>query len=71
MSKPRLFQYTILWHPTDEEKKNLKNNKSLILVRPTEILATDEKAAAIAAAVNIPGEYKQQLDQIEIALRPF
>ncbi len=35
------------------------------------ILATDEKSVLMTAAMNIPTEYKEQLDQVEIVVRPF
>jgi hypothetical protein len=35
------------------------------------ILATDDKSVLMTAAMNIPAEYKEQLDQVEIVVRPF
>ena len=66
----KLFQYAIIWHPTDKQVKE-HGMKSEVLVEPTSILATDERKAAMAAAMEIPTEKREELDQIEIVIRPF
>ena len=64
-----LFQYAILWHPT---KKQIEEGEKSKLVQPiTDILATDINQVNMLAAMSIPSEYKEQLDQIQIAVRPF
>lgn len=67
--RSRLFQYVILWHPTESEAKDGKRSK--IIIGPTDILANDQNSANMSAVMAIPVEYKDQLDQIEVALRPF
>lgn len=69
MSKPRVFQYLIMWHPTDAQKK--EGSKSKIITEPTTILAVDEKSATLSAAISIPDQCKLDLDQLEIVVRPF
>ncbi len=68
--KNTLFQFSIIWHPT---KKQVEDDgaKSKVIVEIKTILASDEKSAAMAAAMEIPAEYKEQLNQVEIAMRPF
>lgn len=70
MSTSKLFQYAILFHPTEKQVKD-EGMKSKVIVEPKTVLAVDQNGAAMAAAMEIPTEYKTQLDQIEIALRPF
>lgn len=70
MAKSKMFQYAVLWHPTEKQEKD-EGLKSKIVVEPSNILAIDQNSAAMSAAMKIPVEYKDQLDQIEIALRPF
>lgn len=70
MKKQTLFQYAILWHPTEKQFKD-SGSKTLILVQPTVVLGADQNSVAMGAAMKIPVEYKEQLDQIEIAIRPF
>ena len=70
MSKPTLFQYAIIWHPTEKQIKD-DGTKSKVLVEPKIILAVDQAGAGMAAAMEIPSEYKDQLEQIQIALRAF
>jgi len=70
MSKSKLFQYAIIWHPTEKQVKD-EGTKSKLAKELTTILATDEKAVLMTASMNIPVEYKDQLDQVEIVVRPF
>lgn len=67
--RARIFQYAVLLHPTDEQYD--KGVRSKMIVEPTLILSTDQNSANMAAVMAIPSEYKEQLDQIEVALRPF
>lgn len=67
--KSRLFTYAIIWNPNEKETKEGK--KPTLLVPPTHALAADQNSVQIMAAMNIPNEYKDSLDQIEIAVRPF
>ncbi len=70
MNKTKLFQYAIIWHPTEKQIKD-EGLKSKILVDLKTILASDQNAASMAAAMDIPSNNKTELDQIEIAMRPF
>jgi len=70
MANQKLFQYAILWHPTDKQKKD-DGAKPKVIVEIKTILAADQQGAMMAAAMEIPLEYKNQLDQIEVAARPF
>lgn len=70
MVKSKLFQYAILWHPTEKQIKE-EGLKSKVLVEPKTILAIDQNSASMSAAMEIPIDKKGELDQIEIALRPF
>jgi hypothetical protein len=70
MANSKLFQYAILWHPTEKQVKD-EGLKSKVLVEPKTIMALDQNGAAMAAAMEIPTDKKAELDQIEIVLRPF
>ena len=65
----KLFQYAFLWHPNKKEVE--EGLKSKIVVPLTTILAADIQKAGMMAGMAIPAEYKDSLDQIEIAIRPF
>jgi hypothetical protein len=67
--RSRVFEYTVLWHPNEDELKSGK--KSRMIVERTTLLASDQNSANMAAVMAIPDDYKDQLDQIEVALRPF
>jgi hypothetical protein len=70
MNKAKLFQYAILWHPTEKQVKD-DGAKSQILTELKTILANDQNSALTAAAMEIPSVHKNELEQIEIAIRPF
>ena len=70
MKKSTLFQYAIIWHPTEKQSKD-DGLKSKVLVDPKTILAESQPSALMAAAMEIPSDKKDQLDQIEILIRPF
>ena len=65
----KLFQYAVIFVPTDSEKKN--GQKAEIIVKPTDCLAADEASAALLAGRAIPDHYLDRLDQIQVAVRPF
>ncbi|MBM3136414.1 MAG: hypothetical protein FJZ89_14265 [Chloroflexi bacterium] len=66
----KLFQYAILWHPTEKQIED-ENLQSQLIVDITTVLAIDEKRALLIAARAIPEKYLTQLAQVEVALRPF
>lgn len=69
MNKQKLFQYAVIWNPTESQEKDGK--KAKLLVEPTNILAKDQASLATRVAMEIPKEYIDQLDQVDIVIRPF
>lgn len=69
MDKPQAFEYLIIWHPTPDQAKEGK--KSEIIAGPKLILAKSLEAASMAAAMDIPANKKEELDQIQVPIRPF
>ena len=69
MTESRLFQYAVIFNPTEEEAKN--GQKAKVLVEPATILAKDDQQAYILAARKVPEDYVDKLDQVSIAVRPF
>ena len=70
MQKAKLFQYAILWHPTEKQVKE-DGLKSKVVVELKTILSSDQSSAQMAAAMDVPAEYRDVLDQVEIAIHPF
>lgn len=70
MNRPTLFQYAIIWHPTEKQVKD-DDAKSKVLQEVATILAKDVNEVNMIAAMEIPSDMKKQLDQIQIAVRPF
>lgn len=65
----KLFQYAVIWNATKEQEKDGK--KSKVIVEVTTVLAPSQESATMLAARSIPQEYADQLEQCEIAIRPF
>lgn len=69
MSKSKLFEYAVIYNP---DAKALKEGlKSEIVIKPTTILAKNEKEVNFIAARSIPPEYVEKIDHLDIAVRPF
>lgn len=73
MAQKKLYEYAILFHP--KVRKDAQGNETQepdsILVKPTLVLAADDKQVAIQAAREIPDDKLDVLDQVEICVRPF
>jgi len=67
--KKILFQYAVLWHPTNEQSK--EGVESKMITAPSNILGKSEKSTVMEITMDINKEYKNQLDQVEILIRPF
>lgn len=75
MTKQKLFEYAILYHPRrakkDEEEGIMK--KSEIVISPKLVLANDLSEVQMVAAKDVPQKFfdENQLDCVEITVRPF
>jgi len=65
----KVFEYVVIFHPTEKEEEEGKVDE--LIVGVTQILAKDLSAATMRAARKIPEKFESQLDQMEIAVRPF
>ena len=65
----QLFQYAILWEPTQQQIKDGK--KATIVKDISSILAKDPAAVNMLAAREIPEQYLGELDQIKLAVVAF
>lgn len=68
MSKKILFEYAVLWHKTDEKGKVVETK---IIIEPKTALSDTEKGLAFKVTREIPEEYAESADNIEIIIRPF
>jgi hypothetical protein len=69
MVKQKLFEYVVLWHPTKEQHE--KGERSKILMGPKVELSNDLDTIKLKAVRTLSEEQSKDLDQIEIAVRPF
>jgi len=71
--RAKIFEFAIVHHP--KNKRDAEGNdvteKSKIVVELTTVLAADENEALIQASRTIPDEYVDQLETLDIAIRPF
>lgn len=70
MQKAQLFQYAIIWHPTEKQVRD-DGAKPKILIDLKSVLTKDEQSCQMMAAMEIPVEYRDALDQIEVVISPF
>lgn len=69
MQKSQLFQYAIIWHPT--EKQIESGDKPKLIVGIKSVLAKDLQSCQMMAAMEIPAEYREFLDQVDVVISPF
>lgn len=69
--KMKLFEYAILLHPLEQKDSKEASEKTSVIKYPTVILARDDKQAGMLIAREIPADYVDKLDQIEVIVRPF
>jgi len=67
------FEYIILYHPTVSSKEREEGVKkpSRILTDRSVMLAENAKTVGLKAARQIPEDYLECLDEVEIIIRPF
>lgn len=70
MAKQKLFQYAAIWNPTEKQIKD-DDAKAKIIVPLTTALAADDKSLSMKVIMEIPQDYKEQLEQVDICVRPF
>lgn len=68
MSKP--YEFTMVLNPTTEEAK-VGTGPKLLMERPKLVMAKDETAAAMLAGRAIPDDQIDNVDRIEVFVRPF
>lgn len=69
----KLFEYAAIYQPlpTKDQQERGEKPKAKLIVDVTRVLANNEKEAMMLAARDIPADYTDKLDSVEIALRPF
>ena len=73
MAKGKLFEYAVLYHPkkTKEQNERGEEPKSILLVKPTQVLSTGDQEVAMLAARALPADYVDKLEDVEVLVRPF
>lgn len=66
MSRKSLYEYAVLHHKETED-----NIETELLIKPTIELAKDERSLGMMIARKLPESLLDDLDNIEIIIRPF
>lgn len=66
----KLFEFAVVYQPKKKDG-GAEKAAATILVPTTLVLARDEKHAAMLAARAVPSTHAEQLDEVDIAVRPF
>ena len=69
MGNAKLFQYAVIWNPSELQEE--QGEKSKLIVNLTTVLAKSDKSVGLMAAKAVPEEYNEELEQIDIMIRPF
>jgi len=69
--KQKPYQFMVLYHEKIQQENKTDQIKTSIIVDLKTILATDEKVALLQIAKTIPDKYNDQLQDVEIVMRPF
>lgn len=67
--KGKIFEYAVIYHP--KTKKEEEELPSKLIVDVKRVVAGSDQEALILASREIPAEYMDKLDRVEIAVRPF
>lgn len=67
----KLFEYVVWYAPVKDDKKAKETRKARILVDVTRVLAESDKEVMIHAAREIPKDYMDKVNEVQIAVRPF
>lgn len=65
MIKSKLFQYAVIYNPTTE------GETPKIIVEPTTVIGKSENSVSMKAIREIPEEYMDKFEDIEVVVRPF
>lgn len=72
MATGKIYEYAVLYHPKPRKVgDDTVTDPSVLIVDVKRVIATKEEEVAMKAAREIPEEYLDKLDLVEIAIRPF
>jgi len=71
--RPRFFQYAVIYHPkpTKDQIDSGERPKSVVVTDVTTVLAGSEQEVGILAARSISERYVENLEDVEVLVRPF
>jgi hypothetical protein len=70
--KGRIFEYAILFHPKPKKVgDDTVTDPSVLITDVKRVVAKGEQEVAMKAAKEIPADYDDKLEQVEIVIRPF
>jgi len=68
----KLFEFAVLYHPQPKKEDGVEvRPPSQVIVPLDMVLARDDQEVLIKASREIPEDFLDKLDRVEIAVRPF
>jgi hypothetical protein len=64
-----LYEIALIQNPTKKEAEDGK--VAVIILPPTAVIATDDRAAAVIAVANNRDKITGELSRVEVLVRPF
>lgn len=71
MSKKKFFEYVVIHHKEVKQENNVVDYASVVLIEKTSALAKDEKSLGMLIARKLPEAVLDDLDNVEILIKPF
>lgn len=67
----KLYEYAVWIDEKRDKQTDAVVDPAKVLVAPTTTIAKDDGQVAMIAARQIPTEYEDRLDRVQISVRPF
>ncbi len=67
----KVFEYVVWIDEKKDKQTDAVVDPAVVIVSPTTVLAKDDGQVAMIAARQIPDEYADRLDRVQISVRPF
>ena len=69
----KVFEYVVFLDEAETEPGVAKTNgnRAKVIVPVTTVVAKDAQAATLVAARSIPEEHMEELERVQVAVRPF
>lgn len=73
MARGKIYEFAVIYNPkqTKDTAGNDTTPASVLIVNPTQTMATNEKEVGLRASRAIPTAFDDRLEDCEVFVRPF